>query len=271
MPARDRRIEIFGAVVLVLVLAAIASIASNENFRWTVVGDFMFHSSILTGIRNTLLLTAISMIVGSLIGAVIALMKISQSRALNAIAEGYVWLFRGIPLLVQLLIWFNLAALYPRLGIGIPGSEIGFFVNANEIISPFSAAILALTLHESALMAEVIRSGLLSVNRGQTEAAQALAMPPRKVMIRIVLPQAMRVIVPPTGNQAITMLKTTSLVSFIALNDLTYSAQIIYSQNYQVIPLLMVASIWYLVMVTILSYVQNRVEWFYGKGYANSK
>jgi ABC-type amino acid transport system permease subunit len=162
--------------------------------------------------------------------------------------------------------WFNLAALYPRLGLGIPGRDPLFSVGANEIISPFVAAILALSLHEAAYMAEIVRSGVIGVDRGQRQAALALGMRPARVMRRIVLPQAMRTIIPPTGNQTISMLKTSSLVSVIALSDLLYTAQSIYGINYQVIPLLVVASLWYLIVVSVLSVGQGFLERRYGRG-----
>lgn len=271
LPSRNRGVQVLGVAVLIILIIVTVSIIFNDNFRWAAVGEYLFHVNILTGIANTILLTAISMLAGTVIGTVLAMMKLSTSKSLNAMAEGYVWLFRGIPLLVQLLIWFNLAALYPTIGFNLPGENLDFLVNTNALISPFSAAVIALTLHESALMAEIIRSGILSIGKGQTEAAQALAMQPGQVTKRIILPQAMRVIVPPTGNQLITMLKTTSLVSVIALNDLLYSAQIIYSANYQVIPLLIVATIWYLVMVTVLTIIQAKIEQRFGRGYSSSK
>jgi polar amino acid transport system permease protein len=265
LPERQGGMRALGIVALVALVLGVVAIAFNENFKWPVVAEYLFDRNILIGISNTLILTVLSMVGGTVLGVVLALMKLSAARQLNVIADGYIWLFRGVPLLVQLLFWFNLAALFPNIGVGIPGT--GYFVgfNANEIISPFTAALLALTLHEAAYMAEIIRSGILSIDDGQREAAAALGMRPGKIMRRIILPQAMRVIIPPSANQVVSMLKTTSLVSVIALNDLLYSAQIIYSANYQVIPLLLVASFWYLVMVTILSYVQARAERHFGR------
>lgn len=260
LPVRKTGIRIFGYAVVLVVVVAVIGLARNPNLKWSVVGQFLFDPNILIGILNTLLLTLLAMVAGTVIGTVLALMKLSRTPQLVLVAEGYVWIFRGIPLLVQLLFWFNLAAIFPKLGIGIPGTPFYQAVNANEIISPFMAAFLALALHEAAYMAEIIRSGILSIDRGQTEAAGALAMTPAQIMRRVILPQAMRIIIPPTGNQVISMLKTTSLVSVIALNDLLYSAQVIYSANYQVIPLLMVASIWYLVIVSLLTLVQGRIE-----------
>lgn len=254
---KQRRVglRIFSVIALVLLVAITVIVASSENFRWHIVGKFLFDPNILVGVGNTLILTFLSMLVGTLIGVVLALMKLSGLRELEWIADGYIWFFRGVPLLVQLLFWFNLAALFPQ--IGIPGV---LELNANEVISPFMAAFLALALHEGAYMAEIVRSGILSIDRGQSEAAGALGFTPQKIMASVVLPQAMRVIIPPTGNQVISMLKTTSLVSVIAINDLLYSSQIIYSANYQVIPLLLVACVWYLLLVTVLTLIQSRIE-----------
>lgn len=254
---KQRRVglRIFSVIALVLLVAITVIVASSENFRWHIVGKFLFDPNILVGVGNTLILTFLSMLVGTLIGVFLALMKLSGLRELEWIADGYIWFFRGVPLLVQLLFWFNLAALFPQ--IGIPGV---LELNANEVISPFMAAFLALALHEGAYMAEIVRSGILSIDRGQSEAAGALGFTPQKIMASVVLPQAMRVIIPPTGNQVISMLKTTSLVSVIAINDLLYSSQIIYSANYQVIPLLLVACVWYLLLVTVLTLIQSRIE-----------
>lgn len=260
LPVKKTGTRVFGYVVLAIALAVAIAIIANPNFKWGTVGRYFFDPNIMVGIVNTILLTVASMVAGTVIGTILALMKLSRATQLTVIAEGYIWLFRGVPLLVQLLFWFNLAALFPDLGFGIPGTDFFMGINTNAIISPFMAAFLALALHEGAYMAEIIRSGILSIDKGQTEAAEALAMESSSVMFRIILPQAMRVIVPPTGNQIISMLKTTSLVSVIAFNDLLYSAQIIYSGNYQVIPLLLVASLWYLVIVSLLTLVQSRIE-----------
>lgn len=266
VPRNVKRI-VLSAVVILLALGILISIFGNERFGWPVIGAYLFSTIILAGIANTLLLTVICMIAGTVLGTLIALMRLSSSPPLQWIATVYTWIFRGVPLLVLLLFWFNLAALFPQLELGMPGSPPLVTLNANEIISPFTAAFLALSLHESAYMAEIIRSGIAAVAKGQHEAAQALGMKPSKVTQRIIFPQAMRMIVPPTANQVIMMLKNTSLVSVLALSDLLYSAQIVYSQNYQVIPLLVVATIWYLVLVSILTWAQSRIERIFNRGY----
>ncbi len=266
VPRNIKRI-VLSAVVILLALGILISIFGNERFGWPVIGAYMFSTIILAGIGNTLLLTVICMVAGTVLGAFVALMRLSESPPLQWVATVYTWIFRGVPLLVLLLFWFNLAALFPQFEFGLPGSSPLFTLNANEIISPFTAAVLALSLHESAYMAEIIRSGINSVAKGQTEAAQALGMKPLKVTQRIIFPQSMRLIVPPTANQVIMMLKNTSLVSVLALSDLLYSAQVVYSQNYQVIPLLVVATIWYLILVSILTWAQSRIERIFNRGY----
>lgn len=265
---KNYRRTVLSIVVVLAAIALLVSVFGNERFGWPVIAGYLFHPSIIAGIGHTLLLTVICMVLGTLVGGVMALMRLSPSPPLQWIATVYIWFFRGVPLLVLLLFWFNLSALFPNLDIGLPGMDPWITLNANEIISPFMAAVLALSLHESAYMAEIIRSGLSAVDRGQREAAQALGMKPSKVDARIIIPQGMRIIVPPTANQVITMLKSTSLVSVIALSDLLYSAQIIYSSNYQVIPLLVVATIWYLFLVSLLTVAQARVEKIFNRGYA---
>jgi polar amino acid transport system permease protein len=260
VPRRRPYLWVIYALLALVLLAFLYSAAVNPRFGWDVVGTYFLSGAILRGLLTTLGLTVVSMALGIVLGVVLAIMRTSGSLVLSGISQAYVWFFRGVPLLVQILFWFNLAALYPKLGLG------AFSFNANEIISPFTAAVLALALHEAAYMAEIVRSGVIGVDRGQRQAALALGMRPARVMRRIVLPQAMRTIIPPTGNQTISMLKTSSLVSVIALNDLLYTAQSIYGINYRVIPLLLVASIWYLIVVSVLSVGQAFLERRYGRG-----
>lgn len=260
-----------GRVVAVAVLAVIGAmlahtLVTNDRFGWPVVWEFLFSEQILTGLQRTLFLTALSMAIGIVLGTVLAVCRLSPNPVLSLSSGLFLWFFRGTPLLIQLIFWYNLSALYPRLSIGIPfGPEVGS-ADTNALISVWTAAVLGLALNEGAYMAEIIRSGLLSVSRHQTEAAKALGMTDWLVFKRIVMPQALRVIVPPTGNQVIGMLKYTSLVSIIALPELLYSAQLIYSQNFQTVPLLIVVSIWYLVFTTVLSVIQRYIEQYYGKG-----
>ncbi|HEY9498808.1 MAG TPA: amino acid ABC transporter permease [Terrimesophilobacter sp.] len=264
---REKRPGIWIAGVIAVAVAGLVlfSLVTNQRFKWDIVAEYIVSEKILAGLGLTLFLTLTCMAGSFILGIVLALMVSARNPVVQKIAQVYLWVFRGTPVLVQLLLWFNLAALYPR--IGIPGSI--FQWSTNDLISPLSAAVIGLTLNEAAYMAEIIRSGLASVDSGQVEASKALGMRGSVAFRRIVLPQAMRVIIPPTGNETISMLKYTSLVSVIALPELLYSAQIIASQNFQVIPLLMVATIWYLLLTSILSLVQSRIEKRFGRSTAN--
>jgi polar amino acid transport system permease protein len=188
-------------------------------------------------------------------------MRLSANPIARWTSWVYVWLFRSTPVLVQLVFWYNLSALFPRVGLSVPfgGPEI-WTTSANSAITPLTAAILGLALNEAAYMAEIIRSGILSVDAGQAEAATAFGMTRIKALRRVILPQAMRVIAPPTGNELITMLKTTALVSTVAVSDLMYTAQQISSANFEVIPLLVTASLWYLALVSLLMLGQAQLE-----------
>lgn len=251
--------------LIILFAGLVVSMVTNTRFQWPVVAQYLFDDSIIAGLITTIWLTVAAMAIGMILGTVIALMRISKNPVLGSVASAYLWIFRGTPLLVQLIFWYNLSALYPQITLGFPfGPNLGAF-DANLYITVYVAALLGLGLNEGAYMSEIVRSGLNSVPSGQREAAEALGMSSYRIMTRIILPQAMRVIIPPTGNQLIGMLKTTSLVSVIALQELLYSAQLIYTANFQTIPLLIVASIWYLVMTTVLSIGQHFLERFFGK------
>jgi polar amino acid transport system permease protein len=253
-------------IVLVVAVAVIRSVATNPNFQWSVVGEYLFDGRILHGLRVTLELTAIAMGIGIVLGVLLAVMRLSPNWMVSGASSFYIWFFRGTPVLVQLLFWYNIAALYPKIALGIPFGPAFVHADANSLITPFTAAILGLGLNEGAYMAEIVRAGIISVDPGQADAAQSLGMTRLQTMRRIVLPQAMRVIIPPTGNETISMLKNTSLVSVIAYTDLLYAAQLIYSQTYQTIPLLIVASIWYLIVTTLLSIGQYYIERRFGRG-----
>jgi polar amino acid transport system permease protein len=206
------------------------------------------------------------MVLGTVLGGVIGVMRMSRNKLLNSIAGFYVWFFRATPVLVQLIFWFNLSALYPTLGLELPFGITFLQVDTNTVMTPIVAAILCLTLNEAAYMAEITRGGFLGVDPGQTEAAKALGMG-RFNTLRILIPQAMRMIIPPTGNQVISLLKATSLVSVVGIADLLHSAQLIYASNYQTIPLLTVAGLWYLFITSILSYFQSRIERRLARGF----
>ena len=234
-----------------------------------MIGHYLLAARVLRGLVATLELTAISMAIGIALGLMLAVMRLSPNPLVSTASWLYVWLFRGTPVYVQILFWYNVAALYPRLSLGLPfGGPQLLHANANTLITVFAAAILGLGLNEAAYMAEIIRAGILSVSEGQSEAAYALGMTRLKTLRRIVLPQAMRLIIPPTGNETISMLKTTSLVSVIAYTELLYSVQEIYDVNYETIPLLIVASIWYLVITSVLSVGQYYLERRFRRGAA---
>ncbi|MFJ4327051.1 amino acid ABC transporter permease [Streptomyces tricolor] len=259
----QRRYGQWAAAVVVLALLgfAVNSVLRNEAFHWDVVADYFTSASILRGLWLTLWLTAVVMVLGFALGTLLAAFRLSANPVLRAVGWGYVWLFRSIPILVQLLLWFNIGALYPQV--------LG--VKTVDLLSPVAVAIIGLTLHEAAYAAEVVRGGILSVDRGQIEAAQALGLSPGRRWWRIVLPQAMRAIVPPAGNMLIGTLKGTSIVSVIAVNDLLFSAQLIYHRTYQVIPLLMVATLWYAVVTSLLGIGQHYVERHYARGTENPR
>jgi polar amino acid transport system permease protein len=254
------------AVLAVLAAMLVNTILTNDGFRWDVVGRYLFSGPVLNGLSNTLILTVLSMLIGIVGGIALAIMRLSPNPVLSYVAALYIWLFRGTPLIAQLLFWNFLAALYPRLSLGIPfGPEFVSF-DTNQLINQFTACLLGLGLNEAAYMAEIVRGGLQSVDHGQSEAAGALGMSRGQALRRIVLPQAMRVIIPPTGNETISMLKTTSLVVVIGYFELMTSVQRIYSVNFQTIPLLIVAAIWYLALTSVLSIGQGFVERRYGRG-----
>ncbi|WP_327632912.1 amino acid ABC transporter permease [Kribbella sp. NBC_00482] len=248
-------------VVVLLAAMLVYSMLTNPRYQWDVVFSWLLARTILRGLLLTLALTAVSMLTGILLGVVFAVMRGSPNRLLSGAAGVYIWFFRGTPLLVQLVFWFNLSALYPRIVVGVPfgGPELTA-LNANALISPMTAAFLGLALNEAAYMAEIVRAGIVSVPAGQLQAASALGFTRMTTMRRIVLPQAMRVIIPPTGNQTISMLKTSSLVSVLAIPELLYSAQIVYARTFQTIPLLIVVSIWYLALTSVLTVAQGKIE-----------
>lgn len=241
-------------VVLALVGILVWQVATRSVIRWELIFSRVGATAILEGLTTTIVLTVVSMVLGAALGVVIAVMRVSGNRLLATAAWLFVWIFRGTPLLVQILIWFNLALFIPTIGFG------AFEISLNTLISPFTAAVLALALNEAAYMSEIVRGGLVSVDRGQYEAADALGMSRGKALRRIILPQAMRSILPPTGNEFVTLLKETSLVSVIGAGELLYRARQIGAADFSVIEMLIVASIWYLVLTTIAGLLQAQLE-----------
>nr|BFE49500.1 hypothetical protein GCM10017745_29270 [Saccharothrix mutabilis subsp. capreolus] len=214
----------------------------------------------------TLELTLYGTAIGFALGVVLALMRLSRSRFLSGVSWAYTWAFRSIPLIVQLLFWFNISYLYAELHVGIPFGPAFFGVETKDLISPMGAAVLGLGLHQAAYAAEIVRSGIISVDHGQWEAAAALGIPKARQFRRIVLPQAMRSILPNAANEVISLFKGTSIVSVVAIGELFYQVQVVYGRNARVVALLMVATVWYIVLTTLLSILQHYVEKRYAKG-----
>jgi polar amino acid transport system permease protein len=249
------------AATLVFAAWIVFQLFTNPGFEWQTVGRYLFNREIVAGVAVTCELTVAVMVLGSLIGLVIALMKRSGDPVMLCLAGGYIWFFRGTPVLVQLVFWYNLASLFPAISLGIPFGGPKFYeIPSNTAITPLIAALLGLGLNEGAYMAEIIRAGILSVDPGQAEAARALGYRPFQRLWVIVLPQALKSIVPPTGNQVIGMLKYSSLASIVALPELMEATTNIYSRTFETIPLLVVASLWYLVLTTVLSIGQHFIE-----------
>ncbi len=261
IPVRHYGRWVSGVVVLALVALLVNAFATAEKIQWNAVGDKLFDSTVVAGAGRTLLISVLAMAMGVVLGIVLAVMRLSKNPVTSWVAWLYIWFFRGTPVYVQLLLWFNLALIFPVLNLGpIYKDEMV------DVMTPFMAALLGLGLNEAAYMAEICRAGLMAVDEGQTEASHALGMSHSKTLRRIVVPQAMRVIVPPTGNEFINMLKTSSLVYVVSYPELTRSATSIGSTSYAVMEMLFVASIWYLVMTSVFSVFQYYLERRYARG-----
>jgi len=272
VPVRHPGRWVASLIVLVIAASIIRAVITNHRFQWHTVGHYLFDPRILHGVRITIELTVLSMIIGILLGVLLAVMRLSPNPLISGASWLYIWFFRGTPLLVQLLFWNFISALFPRIDLGIPFGPSFIHANANTLIPGFVAALLGFGLNEGAYMAEIVRAGMLSVGEGQTEAAQSLGMGRLAIMRLIVLPQAMRVIIPPTGNETISMLKNTSLVLVIAsVFDLLFEASQIYSAQFNEIPLLIVVSIWYLALTSVLYVGQYFIERRYGRGFSRQQ
>lgn len=260
----------FSAVAVFLLAQLVWTFFSNPQWRWPVFAEYFFNDAVLRGLWLTLWLTAVSAVIGFVLGGILALARLSGSALLNSFAWGFIWFFRSVPLVVQLVIWFNLGYLFPTLGIGWPFSYDFWFVEFDTVrlLSSTVAAILGLSLHQAAYSAEIIRGGLLSVDQGQIEAAKALGIPRSRRFFRIVLPQAARAILPNAFNEIIGLLKGTSVVFIVALPELFYTVQVIYNRNQQVVPLLLVAAVWYTIFTTVLSVAQYYIERRFSRGTA---
>lgn len=268
VPIRHWGRWVLSALILFIVAQFVWSLLTNPRYGWNIVGEYFLDPFVLQGLRLTLLLTAISIIGGFILGTVLAVFRLSGSPLLNAAAWWYIWFFRSVPLLVQILVWYNLGYLYPTLGLGTPFTENFWLVEfpTTTLLTAFAAVAIGLTLHQAAYSAEIIRGGILSVDHGQKEAAAALGIPRRVRFFRIVLPQAARAILPAAFNEVIGQVKGTSVAFVVALPELFYSVQVIYGRNQRVIPLLLVAVVWYAIITTVLSIFQYYIERHFAKG-----
>lgn len=266
VPSRRPGQWVGAAAVLLLAAMLVHALATNGRFQWPVVGDYFLSGAVMRGLALTLWLTAAVMACGFLLGIGLAAMRLSSNPVLRTLSFGYVWLVRSVPPLVQLLFWYEIASLYPQLSLGIPFGHEFVTVRTAHLFTGILAAFVGLTVDIAAFSAEIVRGGILSVERGQSEAAEALGLSRGRIFRRIVLPQAMPAIVPATGNLLIGLLKATSIVSVIAVQDLLYSVQLIYQQNFLIMPLLMVATLWYIILTTLLSVGQYFIERYYARG-----
>lgn len=250
------------AAAIIAILLFIVKAFADGQIAWKVVGQFFTAPAILNGLVNTIVMTICAMALGITLGVIFAIMAMSPNPVLKGVAAFYIWFFRGTPLILQLLLWFNLALVFPRMGI----PDV-FSIRTVEIMTPFVATLLGLGINQGAYTAEVVRSGILSVDSGQTEAAASIGMTRLTALRRIVMPQAMRVIIPPVGNEVISMVKLTSIASVIQYSEILRNAQTIYYANNYVIEMLFVAAIWYLAVVTVLSIGQHFLERYFGRGH----
>lgn len=257
-----------GVIVALLFAGVVYSLVTTPAYRWDLVGAYLFDRRVLAGLGWTLLLTVCAMVVGIVLAVTMAIMRQSTNPVLRVVSWAYIWFFRGTPIYTQLVFWGLISVLYPRIVIGVPFGPQLFAVDTDTVITAAIAAVLGLGLNEGAYLAEIVRSGLNSVDRGQAEAATALGMKRSLVMRRIIIPQAMRVIVPPTGNETISMLKTTSLVAAVPFGlELTFVTNAVGNKLFQPVPLLLVAAIWYLVITSLLMVGQHYLEAYYGRGF----
>jgi len=269
VPIRHWGRWVAAAAIILIAAWLVSALVGSHAVNWSVVRKYLFNKTILEGVRNTIIISVIAQAAGIVLGVVFAVGRLSRNPVLTVTSSFYVWFFRGTPVLVQLIFWFNAVPLvFKHLTIAIPFTHVVLYTTPMvKFMTPFMAAFLGLALNEGAYMAEIVRAGIVSVNQGQTDAALALGMTPTLTMRRVVLPQAMRVIIPPTGNEFIGMLKTSSLASVVLYGEVLRRANDIYSTNLRVLELLIVASIWYLVLTSVSTVGQYFLERRYGKAY----
>lgn len=258
-----------GIIVGVVSVFLLYSIAANRRFEWNIVLKYIFNENVLSGIFWTLWLTLLSMVIAIVLALCLAMMVKSVNPVLRCVSWFFIWFFRGTPVYTQLVFWGMFAVLVPKLSLGVPFTSVEFFsIDSNVVMTSFNAAVIGLSLNEAAYLSEIIRAGLEAVDVGQVEAAKSLGMSRSLMMCRVVLPQAMRIIVPPLGNETIGMLKTTSLVLAVPFTlELQFATNAIANRIYKPIPLLIVASVWYLVITSVLMVLQSMLEKHFGKGF----
>ena len=271
-PVPRPSVWIWAAIVLVLFAMLVHGLLTNPNYRWDVVAEYLFDARVLSAVGWTLILTVAAMALGILLAVTTAIMRMGTNPILRGVAYVYIWFFRGTPIYTQLVFWGLVAVLYPRLSLGIPFGPEFFVFNTQDVINATVAAILGLGLNEGAYLSEIVRGGLNSVDKGQWEASTALGMKRSTTLRRIVIPQAMRVIVPPTGNETISMLKTTSLVLAVPFSlELTFVTNAIGNKTFLPVPLLIVAATWYLFITSVLMVGQAKLERYYGRGFDDTQ
>ncbi|MDA8291190.1 MAG: amino acid ABC transporter permease [Actinomycetota bacterium] len=257
---RNTGVKLVGVLAALLLAFVVQGIARNSALEWRVVGSYLFSGPILDGVLRTLLITVTSIAIAVVLGVLLANMRLSRNRVLQAVNAVYVWFFRSIPLLVLLIIAYNFSLLYAHLSLGLPfGPSFVTFTTAH-VVTALTAAIITFGLQQAAYTSEVVRAAIMSVSRGQVEAAETLGVTYWGAMRRIVLPQAARIALPPVANETINLCKSTSLVAFISVPDLLYSVQEVYAANFKVLPLLVVATIWYMAIVSVMSAAQWWLE-----------
>lgn len=262
---------VVAAALLVGFVGLAVSLWGNPNVHHPTINEFIFSPRILGGVALTLVLTVVAMLVSSVLGVLLAVMRLSHNPVMTVLAWLYIWVFRGTPLLIQIVFWGYLGLLYSQISLGIPFTDFTVFsVDTNTLIPALTAGLLALTLNQAAYSAEIVRAGMLSVDEGQHEAAYSVGMSPLFTLFKVVLPQAMRVIIPPMGNETISMLKNTSLLSVIAVLELYTVATQISSQSLRQVEMLVVVSCWYLFLTSVLSIPQYYLERHFGRGNARS-
>ncbi|PJI90971.1 amino acid ABC transporter permease [Luteimicrobium subarcticum] len=268
VPVRHPGRWVSAVIVLVLAAMAVHGLVTNDKFQWPTVWKYLFNEQVVRGVGWTLWLTVASMVIAIVLAILLAIMRRSDNPVMRSVSWVYIWVFRGTPVYTQLVFWGLLSVLYPKISLGVPFGPEWVSFTTTDLVTASRAAILGLALNEAAYLAEIVRAGLQSVDAGQDEAARALGMKGSVILRRIVLPQAMRVIVPPTGNETISMLKTTSLVLAVPFTlDLNYATSAVGTRIFQPIPLLVVAAIWYLAITSILMVGQFYVERYYGRGF----